>query len=112
MGPANEFRVCLPAVVRADGTWIVSECPILDVVSQGETQKGTFDNLIDAVRLFLLSCYDRGTLAAVLRERGFTQETTELHAPDASAHGEPWQHIDVSVALSVSPTLDSTRCPA
>jgi predicted RNase H-like HicB family nuclease len=65
------FEVQLPFSVKREGKWFVSNCPPLDVCSQGPTAKKATENLVDALQLFLLSCYERGTLDRVLRESGF-----------------------------------------
>lgn len=51
--------------------WYVASCPVLDVYSQGETSEQAQKNLIEALTLFLTSCFERGTLDAVLKESGF-----------------------------------------
>jgi predicted RNase H-like HicB family nuclease len=63
-----EFR--LPAKIRKKGRWYVSSCPSLDVHSQGHTKDEARRNLVDALVFFLESCFERGTLDAVLREAG------------------------------------------
>jgi predicted RNase H-like HicB family nuclease len=60
----------LPARVRKKGKWFVSSCDLLDVHSQGRTRLEAERNLKDALASFLLSCFERGTLDAVLRESG------------------------------------------
>jgi predicted RNase H-like HicB family nuclease len=64
-----EFK--LPARVRKKGKWFISSCDVLDVHSQGHTREQAETNLRDALATFLTSCYERGTLDAVLRESGF-----------------------------------------
>ena len=49
----------------------VSYCPALDLYSQGATAKEARANIIEATRLFIESCFARGTLRDVLRESGF-----------------------------------------
>ena len=68
MGISIEFE--LPAKIRKKGGWFISSCPLLDVFSQGDTRAQAERNLIDALESFLISCYERGTLDAVLRESG------------------------------------------
>lgn len=51
--------------------WYVASCPVLDVYSQGETSEQARKNLIEALTLFITSCFERGTLDAVLKESGF-----------------------------------------
>jgi predicted RNase H-like HicB family nuclease len=60
----------LPARIRKKGAWFISSCPLLDVFSQGQTREEAERNLVDALASFLTSCYERGTLDAVLRESG------------------------------------------
>ena len=73
------FNVELPAQVKREGKWYISCCPILDVCSQGETKEKALNNLIEALRLFLISCFERGTLDEVLRECGF--EPVDVKGP-------------------------------
>ena len=64
-----EFK--LPARVRKKGKWFISSCPPLDVHSQGRTKDEAERNLVDALTSFFISCYERGTLDAVLHDAGF-----------------------------------------
>jgi hypothetical protein len=41
------------------------------VHSQGDTKKKAVENLRQALSLFFISCFERGTLDAVLKECGF-----------------------------------------
>jgi len=61
----------LPAVIKKKGEYYISCCPVLDVYSQGETKGKALKNLTQALRLFFVSCFERGTLDDVLRECGF-----------------------------------------
>jgi len=63
-----EFK--LPFNTKKDNGWYVSSCSVIDVHSQGKTIKKAKENLSEAVSLFLISCFERGTLAEVLRESG------------------------------------------
>ena len=74
-----EFTV--PAEVReagADGAYYVSDCPPLDVFSQGETEEAALANLAEALQLFIESCYERGTLEKVLKDCGFAPDGNNL----------------------------------
>ncbi len=62
------FQMQLPARVKKDGKYFISHCPPLDVYSQGETQEIAVEHLIDAVQLFVISCIERSSLDAVLKE--------------------------------------------
>ncbi len=61
----------LPFQIEKKGKWYVSSCPLLDVVSQGRTEKRAKENLIEAVSLFFMSCIEKNTIDEVLRECGF-----------------------------------------
>ena len=67
------FNVKLPALVKKEkhGRRYISWCPVLDVYSQGESRDKALSNLSEALRLFFVSCFDRGTLDQVLKECGF-----------------------------------------
>ncbi len=66
-----EFSAKLPVTVTKKRKWFVATCPILDVYSQGDTEKKAVGNLRQALSLFFISCFERGTLDAVLKECGF-----------------------------------------
>ncbi len=56
------FNVKLPALVKKEkrGRRYISWCPVLDVYSQGESRDKALSNLSEALRLFFVSCFDRG----------------------------------------------------
>ena len=66
-----QFNLHLPASVTKKRKWFVASCPILDVHSQGETEEQAKKNLAEALALFFISCHERGTLDAILKECGF-----------------------------------------
>ena len=70
---ANRIRVELsvPAEVRQDGGHFVSFCPPFDVYSQGPDEEAALANLVEALQLFIESCFSRGTLEQVLKDCGF-----------------------------------------
>ncbi|MCU7840885.1 MAG: type II toxin-antitoxin system HicB family antitoxin [Candidatus Thiodiazotropha sp. (ex Troendleina suluensis)] len=65
------FEMSVPVTVKQDGDWFISACPLLDVFSQGDTHDKAVSNIIEALQLFISSCYERGTLDKVLKESGF-----------------------------------------
>ncbi|MEW6584496.1 MAG: type II toxin-antitoxin system HicB family antitoxin [Nitrospirota bacterium] len=66
-----ELKFELPVTIKKRTKWYVACCPILDVCSQGETAKKAEANLVEALKLFFISCIERGTLDAVMKECGF-----------------------------------------
>lgn len=65
----------LPYATKRDGAAHVAWCPALDVYSQGPSHRKAVSNLVNALRLFLMSCYERGALDQVLRDSGFRPAT-------------------------------------
>jgi len=56
-----------PCKVIKNPKWYLASCYRFDVHSQGDTETEARDNLKEALSLFLPSCYERGTLDAVLK---------------------------------------------
>lgn len=69
------FELAVPAEVREDGDHFVSLCPPLDVYSQGPSEEAALDNLVEALQLFVESCFARGTLDQVLKDCGFEPDS-------------------------------------
>lgn len=65
------FEMRVPITVEQDGDWFISACPSLDVYSQGDTRDKAVSNIIEALQLFISSCYERGTLDQALKECDF-----------------------------------------
>ena len=78
---------------KEEDVW-VALCPELDVASQGETVEEAADMLDEAVRLFLETCHEMGTLSEVLAESGVTI------AVAAEADGAP-EPVDVPMELVI-----------
>jgi predicted RNase H-like HicB family nuclease len=66
------FHASLPIKIKKKNKYYVSCCHVLDVWSQGETKMKATENLREALQLFLIDCFERGTLDKVLKESGFT----------------------------------------
>jgi predicted RNase H-like HicB family nuclease len=95
-------------VLKRDGESWVAGFPRLDVYSQGDTVEEAKANASDALRLWVDSCLDRGTLGEALRDLGWHrypdgsaptpsdgEEQIELHHLE-DVLGEPWeQQIEV-----------------
>jgi len=92
-----EFTVKLPIQIEQKHRMYLASCPVLDVFSQGETEERAKENIIEALYLFLRSCFERGTLDAVLRQCGFT-EVVDQDAEDLQKLNET-QYVDVPLYL-------------
>jgi len=75
------FEFMLPFEIIKRGKLFVSFCPLLDVYSQGNSKPEAKTNLTEALKLFIESCYQRGTLEQVLRESGFKTIEHEKSLP-------------------------------
>ncbi len=73
------FQVKLPIVFTKRKKWYLATCPVLDVHSQGKTKSEAQKNLKEALELFLVSCFERGTLDQVLKECGFRPNYPSEH---------------------------------
>ena len=67
-----EVRVefTIPAEVCEEGAYFVAGCPPLGIFSQGETEETALANLAEALRLFVESYCERGTLEEALKGGG------------------------------------------
>ena len=70
------FDVNVPVTVLPDDAGYISHCPLLDVYSQGSTQDEALENIVEALELFIESCYSRGCLDEVLKDCGFALESS------------------------------------
>lgn len=97
LGISIEFE--LPATIRKKGTWFISSCPLLDVFSQGRTRSEAERNLVDALASFLTSCYERGTLDAVLRESGVVPASGRKIYPSTDRKGAMAVRVPLAMAV-------------
>ena len=72
-----EFFAKLPVSIKKRKKWFLASCPILDVHSQGNTPKEAERNIVEALSLFLISCFERGVLDQALKECGFKSAVSE-----------------------------------
>lgn len=75
------MEIKLPAKIIKKSKWYVASCPVLDISSQGSTEKKAKNNLIEALSLFFISCIEHNTLDAVLNECGFKKATIYPASP-------------------------------
>ncbi|PIQ46305.1 MAG: hypothetical protein COW04_02865 [Deltaproteobacteria bacterium CG12_big_fil_rev_8_21_14_0_65_43_10] len=103
------FSLHLPAKLRRKKKWFLASCPILDVHSQGETEEQAKKNLAEALTLFFISCHERGTLDAVLKEYGFTPIQPSVYEKTPTISGI--EYIDVPIPFYVNMN-NRQRCHA
>ncbi len=86
MQNAIDITLHFPIQIIQKERWYVASCLMLDVHSQGDTAEQAQTNLFEALKLFLTSCFDRGTLEAVLKECGFRPEKSSLSSEGTMIH--------------------------
>ena len=69
--PTAVFQITLPAKIKKKRDRFISSCAVLDIHSQGYTEEEAKKNLVQAIKLFFISCYERGILDETLKECGF-----------------------------------------
>lgn len=101
------LTVNLPAKIIKRRKWYLASCPILDVHSQGETQDQAKHNLIEALSLFFISCLERNTLDAVLKDCGLTvARPPKAYKVKLAAPRE--DYVDVPIPFLARPTQRHT----
>lgn len=99
-----EFYAQLPFRIQKREKWYLASCLILDIHSQGSTPKKAEKNLVEALSLFLVSCFERGVLDQVLKECGFK---SALHKKLPGYR----KTVHVPIPLAVD-THEAVKCPA
>ena len=94
------FNMKLPCKLQKRKNWVLASCPVLDVMSQGETENKAKKNLSEALSLFLVSCFERGTLDDVLKDCGFKS----VQPGNRLKQNKPGNFINVPVPLSWTKT--------
>lgn len=90
---AIEFQMCLPVTFERDGEWVLAKCETLDVVSQGRSDDEARANIIEALQLFVETCFEMGTLDEVLQRSGFSPQ------PSGQMHREQGDYVHVPFSL-------------
>lgn len=101
----------LPVLIVKKEKWYVSSCPILDVFSQGDTQQEAKKNIIEALSLFLTSCYEHGTLEAVLQQCGFKKAMVGAPVKYKGQRIDKAEYVKIPLYLTAS-NAGQTHCHA
>lgn len=105
-----QFSAALPIKITKRKKWVVASCPILDVHSQGETEKKAKNNLKEALTMFFASCFERGALDAVLKDCGF--KPVHLADPRKKPLQPAKDFIRVPIPFLVSQQTNQHSCHA
>ena len=47
-------KIPLPILVTKEGKWFVASCPILDIATQGKTEKEVKENMIELINEYMI----------------------------------------------------------
>ena len=114
----REAEVCfkLPVEFKKRKKWYVASCPILDVVTQGETKKKAKANLKEALSVFLETCIEAGTLSDVLSGCGFRAsskaQATKTARITRKTESTPNEFINVPLWLFSDKKTGHKQCHA
>ena len=97
-----QFVAKLPIKINKKRKWYIASCPILDVYSQGETESKAKKNLKDALSLFFVSCFERGTLDAVLKQCGFKAVRHNMIQRKAKFAANKEDYINIPIPFLVN----------
>jgi predicted RNase H-like HicB family nuclease len=93
------MEIKLPTNIEKKPKWFVASCPQLDVFTQGNTEKEAKDNLHEALTSFFISCLERGTLEAVLKECGFEPVHSSLE-PEIKKNSDIQKQNFINIPLN------------
>ena len=91
--PRVRFRVQTTVSVFDEDGKFVAYCEPLDLASQGDTPEQAQARLSEAIRFFIDSCYERGTLEQVLSDHQFTLQLVPASAGAAVRQGQPHEVV-------------------
>ena len=104
-----KFEFNLPYAMRKRGKLFIAHCPLVDVTSQGESKKQALEHLIEAIQLFMESCFERGTLDEVLEACGFEFKSEGKKLRKAQARPSRTECVRVPLSLLISRKHAETR---
>lgn len=86
------INIKVPVDIYRDGAVHVANCRRFGVVTQGCSIEEAKSNLVEALTLFLETCFEMGTLEEVLKESGFKRAGGDDRDPDPCKN-----HLEVSL---------------
>ncbi len=71
----------LPIAFYKEGSTIIASCPVIDLVTCGDTYEEARQNFTEALQSFLEECIEMDTIDSVLISCGFTKHQHKKSAP-------------------------------
>lgn len=108
-GSEIKFTLTVPIEIRQEGGWYYSACHSFGVHSQGLSQEEAKEHIIEAVQLFIETCYEQGTLEKVLKECGFHPVSFSRLTPARKLQPTEFM-VDVPLPLMVANHAQAQAC--
>jgi predicted RNase H-like HicB family nuclease len=106
----------LPIQYEKRQKWYVASCPILDVVSQGDTKHKAKANLREALIAFLETCIEIGSIGDVLAECGFKpvskRSSGRPKQKTKRTDANPEEFVNVPIELLINKRSCHNQCHA
>lgn len=99
------MNIKLPVCVYKEGDVYIADCECFGVKTQGCSLEDAKKNIIEAMGLFLETCFEMGTLEEVLKECGF--KPVEHQLPQSQQ-----QHEEVEIVLPFIAANSFKQCHA
>lgn len=104
-----KFTLTVPIEIRQESGWYYSACRAFGVHSQGLSQEEAKEHIIEAVQLFIETCYEQGTLEKVLKECGFHPVSVSGTTPSRKLLPTEFM-VDVPLPLMVANHAQTQAC--
>lgn len=79
-------KIPLPILITKEGKWFVASCPILDIATQGRTEKEVKENMVDLIDDYL---NDPDTVKPSLDDlMSFSLTNIPVKVPEGIMHGK------------------------
>jgi len=98
------LSISLPVEFTTEGDVIVASCDEIGVYSQGCTGEEAKRNIVEAINLFLITCFEMGTLSDVLKDCGFRPN---LGGQYCDINGR--EHVDVVLPFIAAKQMRECR---
>ena len=86
MQKAVQICVKVPVEIRNEDGRIITSCFLLDTAQQGSNKPAALDALTDAVRSFLISCFDNGSIDRMLYDHDLVPQDVRSGVIDGPLH--------------------------
>ncbi len=100
------FQITLPAIIKKHDKYFIASCPVLDVNTQGKNITEAKRNLVDALQLFITSCFERNVLDDVLSEAGFKPISVTTHSKKKRL---PQNYFELPIRIPLELLSDSSN---